>query len=305
MTGGAGFIGSHLVEALVGKGYRVRVLDDLATGNMDNLRGVMDRVEFIRGSIADRPLVHDAIDGTSCVFHLAAVVSVQKSFTEPEESHEVNATGVLNVLTGCAKAKAKLIHSSSAAVYGQDVEQPVVETAALAPISPYGAQKLYGENLLKSYVEGVGLKGVSLRYFNVYGPRQDPANPYSGVISIFVKRISQGLPITIYGDGQQTRDFIHVSDIVRANVMAFESTVGDGRAMNIGTGIASNLLQLAAAIGDACAVEPVVLHELARIGDIRDSCSNASLAEGAIGFKAQIGLGEGIRSLVTSSVTSR
>ncbi|MBX3117996.1 MAG: NAD-dependent epimerase/dehydratase family protein [Fimbriimonadaceae bacterium] len=300
VLGGAGFIGGHLAESLVSAGYRVRVLDDLSSGRKENLAQVASDIEWIGGSILDRELMSQAVSGCKGVFHLAAAVSVQRSFLEPYDIHDVNATGTLNVVEACAEHGAKLIFSSTAAVYGEDVEQPVREGATLAPISPYGAQKLYGEGLIRSYVRAKGLSAVSLRYFNVYGPRQDPSSPYSGVISIFVRKVLVGKPLTIYGDGGQTRDFVNVRDIARANMLAFEGKSGDGESINIGTGDSVTLLELADTIFHVTGKRSEVLHEPGRQGDIRHSCSDPSLARERIGFTSSIRLEEGLSDLFNS-----
>lgn len=300
VLGGAGFIGSHLVEQLVQAGYSVRVLDDLSSGHAENLSPVIGDIELVRGSILDRELLSNAVQGCRGVFHLAAVVSVQRSFIEPYLIHDVNATGTLNVIEAATKHGAKLIFSSTAAVYGEDVEQPVREDAKLTPISPYGAQKLYGEGLIRSYVRAEGLRAVSLRYFNVYGPRQDPSSPYSGVISIFARRTLEGKPLTIYGDGGQTRDFISVRDIARANILAYESDCGAGEAINIGTGNSVTLLELTNSLFRALGKHTEVVHEPARQGDIRYSCSDPSLAHDRIGFATSVSLDDGLIDLISS-----
>lgn len=238
--------------------------------------------------------------GCDAIFHLAALVSVQRSFSEAELSHDANATGTLNVIQAAMENDAKLVYSSSAAVYGQDVPVPVDEYAALAPISPYGAQKLYGEGLIRSFAGSGSLRAVSLRYFNIYGPRQDANSPYSGVISIFFKRLSEGKPITIYGDGSQTRDFIHVSDVVEANLCAVRAAIGDGQAFNVGTGQATSLLELVHTIEEVLGKKADLTLAEPRVGDIKHSSSNPARARESLGFVARVGLREGLETLRVS-----
>lgn len=294
VTGGAGFIGSHLVEALVGAGASVRVLDDLSAGRIENLASVRDKVEFREGSVLDQELVWELVSGCTCVFHLASVVSVTRSFEEPVHCHRVNAEGVLVVTEAASRAGARLVHSSSAAVYGENPNLPVPEAQVLAPLSPYGAQKAYGEMIASAYGTG-----VSLRYFNVYGPRQDPSSPYSGVVSIFSQNMAAGLPITVYGDGRQTRDFVYVEDVVRANLRAALSTVRG--AYNVCTGTRVSLLELIDVLSGL--LQPVeVLFAEPRIGDIRHSAGDPRLAETELGFIARTTIRDGLAKLVKSQV---
>ncbi|MBI5705406.1 MAG: NAD-dependent epimerase/dehydratase family protein [Armatimonadetes bacterium] len=297
VTGGAGFIGSHLTEALVAEGHQVRVLDDLSAGKLENLSAVQGKFVFERGSVTNESIVDSMAQGCEAVFHLAAVVSVQKSIVEPIATHNVNSLGTLVALEASKKAGARFIFSSSAAVYGDVMTMPIREDAKLNPISNYGAQKLYGEHLL-SAASGNGAQGISLRYFNVYGPRQDPSSPYSGVISIFAERAMAGQPLVIYGDGKQTRDFVHVSDVVRANLAAMKAKTAKGDAVNVGTGMATNLLQLAQIAFRAAGRIATLRHEPARQGDIRRSYCDPSLARQMLGFSALVALDKGLADLV-------
>lgn len=298
VTGGAGFIGSHLVEALVEQGHRVKVLDDLSTGRLENLRPVQSQIVFEQGSIENVGMVEQAASGCRYVFHLAAIVSVPLSISDPLGTHSVNATGTLNVITAARNVGARLIYSSSAAVYG-DSEPPLFEDSPKNPISAYGAQKLYGENLVYAAARN-GLEGVSLRYFNVYGPRQDPESPYSGVISIFMDKVLRGEMLSIHGDGKQTRDFVHVSDVVRANLLAMTTRNANGMAVNVGTGTATNLLQLAQLVYRAAGRITAMRHEPARTGDVRKSYSDPCMARQNLGFSAVVPLDKGLPELVRS-----
>lgn len=299
ITGGAGFIGSHLVEAALADGYSVRVVDDLSSGTLTNLRTVMDRIEFCEGSVLDWPLVADFASGCDVVFHLAAVVSVQESIANPAQAHRVNAEGSLCVMEAARQSGAKVIFSSSAAVYGDEPDLPKTESSRTAPISPYGVQKLMSEHLLSVYHRVHGLESVALRYFNVFGPRQDPSSPYSGVISIFVQRMLRDQEITIFGDGCQTRDFVYVKDVVRANLLAACAPIGHGIPMNIATGSSITLNDLARAIATAVGVEPRIVYAPERQGDIRASSADVSLARRELGWSAQTSLQAGLLETVS------
>lgn len=221
VTGGAGFIGSHIVDALVAGGHTVVVLDNLSSGHRENLAGVAGAVEFIEGDIRHAETCLQAAQGCDGIFHEAALVSVPDSINRPRDNHDINITGTLNVLEAARQQGVRrVVLASSAAVYGDNPELPKREELLPEPKSPYALAKLAGEYYLKVYAECFGLETVALRYFNVFGPRQDPSSMYSGVISIFAERVKKGLPITFYGDGQQTRDFVNVADIVQANLLA-------------------------------------------------------------------------------------
>ncbi len=221
VTGGSGFIGSHIVEALVADGHDVVVLDNLSSGHIENLDRVMDRIIFIEGDIRDPAACLAAAKGCDGVFHEAALVSVADSVERPRDNHEINITGTLNVLEAARACGVKrILFASSAAIYGNNPELPKTESMLPEPMSPYAVAKITGEYYLRTYAELYGLECVALRYFNVYGPRQDPSSPYSGVISIFAQRVGRGASVTFYGDGLQTRDFVNVADVVQANLLA-------------------------------------------------------------------------------------
>lgn len=295
VTGGAGFIGSHIVDALVERGDAVRVLDDLSMGSLANLEQAKDRIEFVEGSILDEPLVNRLAEGCDGVFHLAAVTSVPQSVEQPIFVHKVNALGTMTVFEAARKAGARVVFSSSAAVYGDDPVLPKTEGMPAFPISPYGVQKLMGEHYLRNYCALFGLKGFSLRYFNVYGPRQNPSSHYSGVITIFCNRALAGEPIRIFGDGRHTRDFIYVSDVVRANLCAMDAEGADARPLNVGTGRSVDLTTLANLIREAAGSTSPIEYAPPRPGDIVHSRSDPSAAENAIGFKAQVPMEEGLK----------
>jgi UDP-glucose 4-epimerase len=301
VTGGAGFIGSHLVEALLARGDRVRVLDNLSSGRLENLSAVINQIEFIEGDVRDEVIVQKATAGVEFVFHLAAMVSVPKSMVEPMEAELVNAVGTLKLLQAAKAAGVhRLVLSSTCAVYGDEPTLPKTETMPPQPKSPYAISKLAAENYCQVFNESFGLKTVVLRYFNVFGPRQDPSSPYSGVISIFVDKMSQGLAPTIFGDGQQTRDFVFVGDAVRANLLAAEVDQAAGQVFNIGSGQQTSISQLFDHLRRILNRDLSPHYGPPRPGDIVHSCSDPGRARTILGWQSQVSLEEGLRQLVGS-----
>ncbi len=275
VTGGAGFIGSNLVDALIARGYAVRVLDNLSTGKRSNLPSV-DSVELIVGDVADANTVRSAVQGCRAVVHLAAVASVQASVDDPVGTHQSNLVGTLNLCEAMREAGIRrVLFASSAAVYGNNGEgEPIKEETPKAPLTPYAADKLASEYYLDFYRRQHGLEPAIFRFFNIYGPRQDPSSPYSGVISIFTERARHGLPIAVFGDGEQTRDFVYVGDLVEVLVQALESSEVQEGAVNVGLNQATSLKQLLDAVGDVLGGLPEVSYQAARQGDIRHSRAN-------------------------------
>ena len=273
ITGGAGFIGSHLSDALLEKGYAVRILDDLSTGKPGNLQMDNPRLELIEGDVADAGLVQRAAAGCRAVVHLAAVASVQASVDDPVKTHQSNFIGTLNVCEAMRlNGVRRVLFASSAAVYGNNGEgQSIVEDTPKAPLTPYAVDKLASEQYLDFYRRQHGLEPVVFRFFNIFGPRQDPSSPYSGVISIFSERATQGKPITVFGDGEQTRDFLYVGDLVQVMVQALEQEQVEEGAVNIGLNQATSLNQLLAALKQVVGSLPEVSYGAARSGDIRHS----------------------------------
>ena len=299
VTGGAGFIGSHLVEALVERGDAVRVLDDFSTGRMANLGRVASKIDVIRGDIRDRATVREAANGVDTVFHQAALVSVPLSVADPATNHAINVDGTFNLLEAARlEGVTCFVYASSAAVYGDSTILPKVETMPTEPVSPYGLAKSIGEQYAQLYTRVYGLRTVGLRYFNVYGPRQDPGSPYSGVISIFIDRLLAGVAPTIYGDGSQTRDFIYVSDVVRANVLAAETPAASGHVLNICTSRPSTILELwdtLQAFGHTD-LAPEFADE--RPGDVKHSWASFEKAHHLLGFAPRVGLAQGLQRTV-------
>ncbi|MEW5909840.1 MAG: SDR family oxidoreductase [Thermodesulfobacteriota bacterium] len=285
VTGGAGFIGSHLVDALLEKDLQVTVIDDLSTGKIENISHLQGKIRFIQGDIRDRIRLREAITGCDVVFHEAAVVSVPKTVEMPIETSLVNDFGTLVVLEEARKAGVrKMVFASSCAVYGDDPKLPKDENLNPSPKSPYAVQKLIGEQYAALYSNLYGLPTVSLRYFNVYGPRQDPSSPYSGVISIFLSKAASRSTPVIYGDGEQSRDFIFVKDVVRANLMVAESDAGSGLIFNIGTGKALKINELWKSICSLAGYRSEPKYEDARSGDIMKSVADITRIKGVFGF---------------------
>jgi nucleoside-diphosphate-sugar epimerase len=295
VTGGAGFIGSHLVAHLVKSGVAVTVLDDLSTGRLDNLTGVRSQVRFIRGDIRNADDMADGMAGCEVVFHLAAVVSVPQTVGDPLTSATVNDQGTLMVLEAARqKGGMRVVLSSSCAVYGNDPQLPKSEGMPARPMSPYAVQKLAGELYAGVYSELFDTETVCLRYFNVYGPRQDPSSPYSGVISIFMSRAAAGRTATIHGDGSQYRDFIHVDDVVAANVLAATQTAAVGGIYNIGTGDFIRINELWDMVGRIADARQPPEYAPQRGGDIHASVADIGLAARELGFEPAVTLEKGL-----------
>jgi len=295
VTGGAGFIGSHVAQALSEGGAAVRVLDDLSTGREANLAGIGGRIELVRGDVRDRALVERAVRGADAVFHLAAQVSVARSVEKPDLTYDVNVGGTLVVLEAMRAAGARrIVLSSSCAVYGDSEVLPKTEDMQPEPISPYAGTKVAGEHLCAMYCRLHGLEAVSLRYFNVFGPRQDPASEYAAAVPRFLERMTAGERPAVHGDGRQTRDFVYVANVVDANLLAAGAAAAAGQALNIGSGRSISILDLVAEINAALgtALEPV--HEGPRPGDVRHASGTIDRAKRQLGWSPRVGLGEGL-----------
>jgi UDP-glucose 4-epimerase len=295
VTGGAGFIGSHLVEGLAAAGKRVRVLDDLSTGMWDNLAQVRPAPERIEGSVADPALVARAIEGVSVVYHLAALASVQRSVEAPAESHSVCATGTLLVLDGARRAGVRrVVYAASASAYGNPSGEVQSEDEPVMPLSPYAAAKLAGELYCQSFAATYGLETVRLRFFNIFGPRQRADSPYSGVIAIFAAALGEGRIPTIFGDGLQTRDFTYVSDVVQCLMRAAEAPGVSGEVFNVGTGRPTSLLDLLAALNKLLGTSVVPRFGPARAGDIRHSRAEIRRARERLGYDPAVNFEAGL-----------
>ncbi len=299
VTGGCGFIGSHLVEALVQKNYRVRILDNFSTGKRENLSSIDKReLEIFTGCISDWQTVASAIKGCDCVFHEAAIASVTKSIQDPVGTGKINYNGTLNVLEAARKYDVRrVIFAGSAAVYGNNLTLPKKESMPTEPLTPYAVDKLASELMGHVYAKNFGIEFVCLRYFNVFGRRQEPSNPYSGVISIFCQRLSRGLAPTIYGDGLQSRDFIHISDVVRANLIVMDHPKATGNTFNVGCGQATSLLKIIEIINDLTAQNLKPIFKPARLGDIRHSLADNQKLK-ALGWSPLIDIRQGLKELI-------
>ncbi|WP_449430077.1 NAD-dependent epimerase/dehydratase family protein [Pseudomonas putida] len=300
ITGGAGFIGSHLCDALLDKGHAVRIVDDLSTGKRGNLQIGHPRLELIEGDVADAELLQRAAADCRAVVHLAAVASVQASVEDPVKTHQSNFIGTLNVCEAMrVHGVRRVLFASSAAVYGNNGEgQSIAEDTPKAPLTPYAVDKLASEQYLDFYRRQHGLEPVVFRFFNIFGPRQDPSSPYSGVISIFSERATQGLPITVFGDGEQTRDFLYVGDLVRVMVQALEMPQVEEGAVNIGLNQATSLNQLLAALEKVVGSLPAISHTPARSGDIRHSRADNQRLLARFDFAQPTPLVEGLARLL-------
>ena len=303
VTGGAGFIGSHLVEALLREGRPVRVVDNLATGHCENLAHLEGRFEWIEGDLANFEACREAARGVECVFHQAAIPSVPRSVAEPLGSYASGPTATINILEAARQAGARrFVFAASSSAYGDTVDLPKHESMMPNPLSPYAAGKLAGEHYVRVYARTMGLDGVSLRYFNVFGPRQDPSSPYSGVISIFARSMAEGRRPVIYGDGGQTRDFTYVDNVVAANLAAMSAPrpLG-GEALNIGTGARISLLDLVGAINRSLGTDLEPEFRPGRAGDVRDSQADLGRASIALGYRPTVDFEEGLRRTLGAS----
>ncbi len=299
VTGGAGFIGSHITERLLAEGHEVRILDNFSTGKHQNIPQ-SGRVDVIEGDVADRATVSRAMQGVQRVFHEAAIASVPETVGDPVGSALVNYNGTLNVLESARTAGAqRVVFACSAAVYGDLPELPKREDMPLRPLSPYAIDKLASEHACKVYTQLYGLQAVALRYFNVFGPRQDPSSPYSGVISIFSDCLKQDRQPRIYGDGEQTRDFVFVADVVEANMRAMETPDAAGQAFNVATGstvTVNELLRTLCRIMDRPFAPD---YQPGRAGDIRHSCADIGHARTVLGWSPTVDLETGLRRLLS------
>lgn len=299
VTGAAGFIGSNIVEELVRRGETVRALDNLSTGRIANIQPFLDRILFIQGDINDLAVVREAVEGADYVLHQGAIPSVPRSVAEPLLSHEANATGTLKVLLAARDAGVRrVVYASSSSVYGDSPTLPKQEDMPTKPQSPYAVNKLAGEEYCKVFAHVYGLPAVALRYFNVFGPRQDPKSEYAAVIPAFIAAALAGRRPMIYGDGQQTRDFTYVKNIVYANLLACQSDAANGQAINVACGESISLLDLMAQINRILGtnIEPVFAP--ARVGDVKHSLADISKAAARLDFSPTVGFAEGLSQTI-------
>src|SRR6266849_8495341 len=297
VTGGAGFIGSHIAAALAARGDRVRVIDNLATGYQENLDEIGGDVDFVNGSITDPEALRRALDGVELVFHEAAIPSVPRSVENPSETHDASVNATFALLLAAREHKVRrIVYAASSSAYGDQSESPKREEMRPDPLSPYAVAKLVGEYYCRVFTRAYGLETVSLRYFNVFGPRQDPGSQYSGVISRFIRALHTGEQPVIYGDGEQSRDFTYVSNVVDANLRAAELAEAVGKIINIANGESITINQVLEALKDLTGQTGVKAEYAApRTGDVRDSLADLTAARTLLGYNPTVGLEEGLR----------
>ena len=295
VTGGAGFIGSNTVDELVRRGHSVVVLDDLSSGKEDNLAEVRNKITFIKGSITDIEVVRKAMHEAEYVLHLGARTSVPRSVKDPIETNKINIDGTLNVLVAAKELKVKrVVFAASSSAYGETPTLPKVETMQPQPISPYGVTKFVGELYGQTFGRCYGLENVALRYFNIFGPRQDPSSPYSGVLAKFCTAFLEDTPPVVFGDGEQTRDFTYVESAVQANLLACEAPNVSGKVFNVGVGGRVSLNEVLRELGKITGKTLETKYEPPREGDIRDSQANISQAREFLGYSPQVSFEEGL-----------
>jgi UDP-glucose 4-epimerase len=298
VTGGAGFIGSHIAEALVARGDRVRVLDNLCTGHRSNLAHLGGKVEFVEGDVTRPDDVAAAVRGVDCVFHQAALASVPRSVERPLDTNAACVTGTLNVLDQARKAGVRrLVYAASSSAYGDQPTSSKRETDLPAPISPYGAAKLAGELYCHAFAATYGFETVCIRYFNVFGPRQDPNSQYSAVIPLFITAMLAGRQPTVYGDGGQSRDFTYVANVVHGNLLAADADARlvSGRTLNVANGRTTSLLELIKILNQLLGTSIAAVHAAARVGDVRESLADISLARKLLNYEPQVDFEQGLR----------
>jgi UDP-glucose 4-epimerase len=295
VTGGAGFIGSALARALVARGDDVSVLDNFSTGKRENLQDLAGQLAVVEGDILDAALLDRVFAGADVVFHEAAIPSVPRSLAAPLPSHNANATGTLNVLEAARRCRVRrVVYAGSSSAYGEPPSLPVVETMAPAPLSPYAVSKLAGEHYLRVYARVFGVQTVTLRYFNVFGPRQDPNSQYAAVIPRFITAALEGRSPTVYGDGEQSRDFCFIDNVVEANLRAADAEGASGKVFNIACGTGTSLNRVLALLGEALGRPVVALYEPGRAGDVRHSLADISQAKTVLGYTAAVNFVAGL-----------
>ena len=296
VTGGAGFIGSHIAEALVQRGDKVRVLDNLSTGFLSNMDGFRDKIEFIEGDLTDADAVARAVEGVDCIFHEAALASVPRSIERPLDTNAACVTGTVTLLDAARKAGVRrLVYAGSSSAYGDQPTSSKRESDLPAPISPYGTAKLAAEFYCQAFTATYGFETVTIRYFNVFGPRQDPDSPYSAVIPLFITAILSGRQPVIYGDGLQSRDFTYVANVVHANLLAADAPNVAGRVFNAANGRTTDLLTLLRMLNELLGTNVEAKFEPARVGDVRESLADITQARQMLDYEPQVSFEEGLR----------
>ena len=299
VTGGAGFIGSHIAEELLRQGERVRIVDNLCTGRPENIEGLKGDLEFVQGDVCDEALMKGVTEGVEVIYHQAAITSVPRSLDEPLVINRASVDGTLQVLlTARETGVRRVVYASSSSVYGEIAELPVTETLPTVPISPYGVAKLAGELYTRVFHHCYGMETVALRYFNVFGPRQDPKSMYAGVTPIFVRELLAGRQATIFGDGEQTRDFTYVGNIVQANLKAASAKDAPGQVFNVASGMATTVNRLYELIAGILGVDTPPRYDEPRPGDIRHSVADVAAARDTLQYEPTLSLEEGLKLTV-------
>lgn len=300
VTGGAGFIGSHIASALLAKGARVRVLDDLSTGHRENIDEIGGDVDFIQGSVADEALLAKVLEGVELVFHEAAIPSVPRSVKVPQQTHVASVDGTFSLLLAARDQKVRrVVYAGSSSAYGDQPTLPKSEQMSPDPLSPYAVAKLVGEYYCRVFTRVYGLETVTLRYFNVFGPRQDPGSQYSGVVSRFISSLLSDERPVIYGDGEQSRDFTYIDNVVGANLKAAEASGASGKVINVANGMRITLNQLLAELKDLTGKHDLEAEYLEpRVGDVRHSLADISMARELLGYESKIDLREGLQRTI-------
>lgn len=307
VTGGAGFIGSHIAAALSASGARVRVLDDLSTGHRENLDDIGGDIDFVQGSVADEKLLLKALDGVELIFHQAAIPSVPRSVEAPRETHIASVDGTFSLLNAAREKKVRrVVYAASSSAYGDQPTLPKTEQMLPDPLSPYAVAKLVGEYYCRVFTLVYGLETVALRYFNVFGPRQDPGSQYSGVVSRFISALLGNERPVIYGDGEQSRDFTYIDNVVAANLAAAESKGAVGNVINVANGQRITLNELLAALKELTGRRDVQAEYLApRVGDVRHSLADITMARELLGYESKVDLREGLKRTIDWWKSSR
>jgi nucleoside-diphosphate-sugar epimerase len=307
VTGGAGFIGSHIASALIAGGARVRILDDLSTGHRENLQEIGGDIDFIQGSVADEELLNKALEGVELVFHEAAIPSVPRSVEAPRQTHIASVDGTFSLLMAARDQNVRrVVYAASSSAYGDQPTLPKSEQMLPDPLSPYAVAKLVGEYYCQVFTRVYGLETVSLRYFNVFGPRQDPGSQYSGVVSRFISALLSDERPVIYGDGEQSRDFTYIENVVFANLSAAEAPDAAGKVINVANGERITLNQLLAELKDLTGKQDVTAEYLEpRIGDVRHSLADISMARELLGYVSKVDLREGLQRTIDWWKSSR
>ena len=311
VTGGAGFIGSHIAHALVARGDKVRVLDSLCTGHRSNLSGIESEIDFFEADLNDSEQVAEAVAGVDCIFHQAALASVPRSVEAPLDTNQACVTGTVNLLDQARQANVRrVVYAASSSAYGDQPYCSKREIDPAAPISPYAAAKLAAEYYCAAFYHTYGLETVCIRYFNVFGPRQDPDSPYSAVIPLFITAMLRGDQPVVYGDGLQSRDFTFVENVVHGNLLAADAPKAAGHVINVANGKSTNLLALIEALNDLMGTDVQPKHEAARVGDVRESLADITMARELLEYEPQVEFIEGLtrsidyyKELVTQSAS--